>query len=56
MSGLPVPQTRDCLCGQADLTIETKGSWPVGRDAAACLGLAGLQKTLDTRCKAPCDD
>ena len=34
--------THDCLCGQADLVIETKRTWPVVRDAAVCLVLAGV--------------
>ena len=40
--------TRGCLCVQADLTIETKGIWPMRRDAAACLGLAGLAVAATT--------
>lgn len=33
---------RVCTRAQVDLYIETKGAWPVGRDAAACIGLAGM--------------
>lgn len=31
-----------CTLAQVNLYIETKGVWPVWRDAAACIGLAGM--------------
>ncbi|KAK9839688.1 hypothetical protein WJX81_006367 [Elliptochloris bilobata] len=33
---------------EVDLYIETKGTWPVWRDAAACVGLAGLALAATT--------